>query len=299
MGPHATMKIYSPAKINLFLNVTGKRADGYHDLVSLMCCVSLFDRLTLDIGVPKTVINCTDPKIPQNETNLAYRAAACFYHKLSRQFKKEYEHVAIHIDKRIPVAAGLGGGSSNAAAVLIGLNHYHGGRFSQADLMVMGQSIGADVPFFIFRRPAVATGIGEQLEFFKGLQPYYVLLVWPGFEVSTAEVFNNLDLGLTNCQKKIKNYLLKNNTYNAAVHLCNDLEPVVAKKYSEITEIKESLLWHGATGASMSGSGPTVFGLFADIKAAQNAYQVLAQHRSWRLFLTDILFDSEYRITDT
>ncbi|MGD2269209.1 MAG: 4-(cytidine 5'-diphospho)-2-C-methyl-D-erythritol kinase [Desulfobacterales bacterium] len=293
------MKIYSPAKINLFLNITGKRPDGYHDLVSLICCLGLFDRVTLEIGVPHTIITCNDSKVPQNETNLARRAAACFYQKLSHHSPKAFEHVAIHIDKRIPVAAGLGGGSSNAAAVLIGLNRYYRDWFSQSDLMVMGQSIGADVPFFIFRRPAIATGIGEQLEFFNGLQPYHILLVWPGFEVSTTEVFDNLDLGLTNCEKKLTKNLLKNRPYNAADHLCNDLEPVVAKKYSEIIEIKETLLRHGAAGASMSGSGPTVFGLFADIDTAQNAHQALARHRTWRLFLTDMLFDSEYRITDT
>jgi 4-diphosphocytidyl-2-C-methyl-D-erythritol kinase len=293
------MKIFSPAKINLFLHVTGKRPDGYHDLVTLMCCIGLYDTVALKIGVPKTLISCSDPLVPQDETNLAFRAADCFYNYLSRHAEKKCEHVEIHIEKRIPVSAGLGGGSSNAAAVLLGLNQYYGHPFTQAELLAMGQSIGADVPFFIFHNPAIASGIGERLESYSGLQSYHILLVHPGFQVSTAVVYNNLDLGLTNCKKKLKKILLKNQAFNAADHLCNDLETVTVKKYPEIALVKESLIHQGASGALMSGSGPAVFGLFSDAIQARKACEPLAQHQNWRLFLADIIFDAEHRISVT
>jgi 4-diphosphocytidyl-2-C-methyl-D-erythritol kinase len=293
------MKILSPAKINLFLHVTGKRSDGYHDLVTLMCCIGVYDTVALKMGAPKTVISCSDPQVPQDENNLAFRAADRFYRYLSRHPEKKCENVEIHIDKRIPVSAGLGGGSSNAAAVLIGLNQYYGHPFTQDELLAMGQSIGADVPFFIFQHPAIASGIGERLEPYSGLQPYHILLVHPGFEVSTAAVYNNLDLGLTKCKKKLTKNLLKNKTFNASDHLCNDLETVTVKKYPEIALVKENLIHQGASGALMSGSGPAVFGLFSDAIKARKACEALAQHQNWCLFLADIIFEAEYRIRAT
>jgi len=296
---HTIMKIYSPAKINLFLHITGKRPDGYHDLVTLMCCIGLYDTVALKIGTPKTVISCSDPLVPQDKSNLAYRAADQFYKYLSRHPEKKNEHLEIHIDKRIPVSAGLGGGSSNAAAVLLGLNQYYGHPFTQTELLAMGPSIGADVPFFIFHHPAIASGIGERLEPYPGLQAYHILLVHPGFQVSTAAVYNNLDLGLTNCKKKLRKLLLGKQAFKASDHLCNDLETVTVKNYPEIALVKESLMHQGASGALMSGSGPTVFGLFSDAIQARNACEALAQHQNWRLFLADIIFDQEYRIMVT
>jgi 4-diphosphocytidyl-2-C-methyl-D-erythritol kinase len=289
------MKIFSPAKINLFLHITGKRSDGYHDLVTLMCCIGLYDTVALKIKTPKTIISCSNPKVPQDETNLAYRAADRFYENLSGHPNKKPEHLEIHIDKRIPVSAGLGGGSSNAAAVLIGLNQYYGHPFTRAELLAMGRSIGADVPFFIFHHPAIASGIGERLEPYPGLQSYHILLVHPGFEVSTAAVYNNLDLGLTNCKKKLKQFLLKKQAFNASDHLCNDLETVTVKTYPEIALVKECLMQQGASGALMSGSGPAVFGLFCDVVQAQKAREALARHHHWRLFLADIIFDADHR----
>ena len=153
------MKILSPAKINLFLQITGRRNDGYHDLVTLMCCVGLYDTVSLVFGAKETTVACDHPNVPEDETNLAFGAASLFLKALNKN-----EGVKIFIQKQIPVAAGLGGGSSNAAAVFLGLNRYYGYPFSTEELMSMGLSIGADVPFFIFQRPAIASGIGEKLE---------------------------------------------------------------------------------------------------------------------------------------
>ena len=278
------MKIFSPAKINLFLQVTNKRSDGYHNLLSLMCRIGLYDKITLQFGVAKTRISCTDPQVPENENNIAYSAANLFFRNLNKN-----DGVEIEIEKNIPVAAGLGGGSSNAASVLMALNRYYGYLFSEKDLIKMGASLGADVPFFIFQKPALASGIGDKLEDFPTLEPYHIVLIYPEFKVSTAEVYQNLNLGLTKCKKEFTYALLKKNGFQAKLHLCNDLESVTISRFPEIADIKMFLIAQGAEGALMSGSGPSVFGLFADYGAAQKAIVALSRHTRWRLFLVDLL----------
>ena len=278
------MKILSPAKINLFLQVTGKRPDGYHELFSLMCCVTLCDTIYLQFGTEKIEIESSHPQIPLDDTNLAHKAAAVFLKTLGAG-----EGVKITIEKSIPLSAGLGGGSSNAASVLIGLNHHYNFPFSHDRLMSLGLSLGADVPFLLFQKPALASGIGEKLETYPEPLPYSVIIVDPGFGVSTAEVFQNLNLRLTKCKKKITKPSLKKTGYNVSLHLCNDLEAVTVSKYPEINLVKEKLLKHGALGALMSGSGPTVFGLFSDPEKAGKAMQAIGRHPRWKAFLTEII----------
>jgi len=284
------MKILSPAKINLFLQVTGKRPDGYHELFSLMCCVNLYDTIFLQFGGKKIKIESSDPQIPLDETNLAHKAATLFFNKLHTN-----DGLKIAIEKFIPVAAGLGGGSSNAAGVLKGLNHHYGHPFSADQLMSMGLCLGADVPFFLFGKPAFASGIGETLEAYPGLLPYHIVLVYPGFKVSTAEVFRSLNLGLTKCKKKFTKLSLKKNGFDASMHLCNDLEAVTASKYPMIDSLKKQLLTHGASGALMSGSGPTVFGLFSDTCKAGKAKQAISRNVHWNAYLADII-DEAYPV---
>ena len=278
------MKISSPAKINLFLQVTGKRPNGYHELFSLMCCVDLCDTIFLQFDGNGIEIESSEPQIPLNEANLAHKAATLFFKTLKRN-----DGLKIRIEKSIPVAAGLGGGSSNAASVLNGLNRHYGFPFSQARLMSMGLILGADVPFFLFRKPAFASGIGEMLEEYPGQLPYHILLVNPGFGVSTAEVFRNLNLRLTKCKKKITKPPLKKIGFDASLHLCNDLEAVTAAKYPLINSLKEKLLAHGAVGALMSGSGPTVFGLFADRRKAGIAKKAIGSNVRCSTYLADII----------
>ena len=277
------MKLLSPAKINLFLNVTGKRPDGYHELFSLMCCLDLIDTIFLQFGLKTIQIESSHPQIPLDDTNLAHRAATVFFNALNVN-----DGLKISIDKSIPVAAGLGGGSSNAASVLKGLNQHYGNPFSRNQLMSMGLGLGADVPFFIFGKPAIASGIGEKLEAYPGHLPFHFLVVHPGFRVSTREVFQNLNLGLTKCEKKIKKPFSVKIGFNPGLHLCNDLESVTASEYPVITSIKEQLLIHGALGALMSGSGPTVFGLFSDSDTAERAKQAIAENAGWDAFVCDI-----------
>jgi 4-diphosphocytidyl-2-C-methyl-D-erythritol kinase len=276
------LEIQSPAKINLFLHVSGKRPDGYHELLTLMCCVTLYDILSIDMGYQNISVSCTDPEIPSDEKNHAYRAADLFLKKLDKK-----EGVRIYIDKKIPAGAGLGGGSSNAAAVLSGLNNFFGNPFPLSEIMKMGLEIGADVPFFLFKKPALATGIGDKLEEYPMKIPYKILIIYPGFGVSTKDIYNNLNLRLTNCKKKLKNSPFERE-FDPEL-LCNDLESVTASRHPEINEVKEALLKKGAEGALMSGSGSSVFGLFPDYDSAIRANNALSMNCKWRVFLADII----------
>lgn len=276
------MEIESPAKINLFLHILGKRPDGYHELSSLMCCVTLYDILLIDTGFKNISVSCTDPEIPTDEKNHAYRAADLFLKKLDKK-----DGVRIHINKNIPAGAGLGGGSSNAAAVLSGLNKLFGNPFTLSEIMKMGLEIGADVPFFLFKKPALATGIGDNLEEYPVKIPYKILIIYPGFGVSTKDVYNNLNLRLTNCKKKLKSSPFERE-FDPEL-LCNDLESVTASRHPEINEVKEALFIMGAKGALMSGSGSSVFGLFPDYDSAINVGNVLSQNRGWRIFVVDAM----------
>ncbi|MFH1102871.1 MAG: 4-(cytidine 5'-diphospho)-2-C-methyl-D-erythritol kinase [Pseudomonadota bacterium] len=283
------MRLLSPAKINLFLQVVGKRPDGYHDLFTLMCPVGLYDTVTITFTGSGINAFCTDPCVPDNESNLAVKAAKLFLDQGGGRGRENPEGIDILIEKQIPVGAGLGGGSSNAAAVLLGLNRYFGSPFQKNQLLEMGLSIGADVPFFIFGKPALARGVGEKLKRYHGLSPYPVVLVFPGFSVSTAGVFRDLNLGLTKCERKIKDNSFIRQRFKAERHLCNDLETVTASRYKEVNEAKAALLQQGAIGSLMTGSGPTVFGLFSGKKKAESAAGALSKPGGWKVFCADMI----------
>jgi 4-diphosphocytidyl-2-C-methyl-D-erythritol kinase len=291
------MNILSPAKINLFLHVLGKRPDGYHELLSLMCRINLFDEISLQFGKGQGIeVSCAHPKVPLDSSNLACRAANLFQCELGSE-----QRIRIHLKKNIPVAAGLGGGSSNAASVLMALNAYHDHPFSREMLMKMGFQLGADVPFFIFQKPAIATGIGEKLAAFEGNLPYHILLLYIGVEVSTAETYQNLNLALTKDEKKPRNSNLKLKRFDPAQDLINDLERVTIQKYPEIRLAKEKMVECGAIGALMSGSGSTVFGLFDNAETAKTARRTLNSnkaHKNWQLFLADPILEEDLKLID-
>jgi 4-diphosphocytidyl-2-C-methyl-D-erythritol kinase len=229
-------------------------------------------------------LRCSDPSLAADETNLAFRAARCFLEAVGRK-----RGCDIRLAKRIPIAAGLGGGSSNAASVLLGLNYLHGHRLPREELMRIGRSLGADVPFFIFQSPALACGIGDELEAYQGLSPWQVLIVCPPFPVSTRMVYQNLNLQLTNCQKQPTKAHLKQTAFNPSLHLYNDLEAVTLALHPELVGIKDDLRAQGAVGALMSGSGPSVFGLFPNAAAACCAAAALPPDRGWRQFSAGLL----------
>lgn len=282
-----TLAIPSPAKINLFLKVVGRRPDGYHEIITLLSRIGLFDTVVLTFDQPYISVECSHPRVPEDSSNLAYRAASFFLDALSI-----HDGVAISIDKVIPVAAGLGGGSSNAAAVLMGLNQHYEFPFSNGELMEIALKVGADVPFFLFGHVAVARGIGNDLEVYEDLPPLFVVLVCPRFEVHTAWVYKNLNLRLTNCDRNFKIKSLKQDFSRVKDFLFNDLEQVTIGKFPEIKTIKKALLDLGAEAVLMSGSGPSVFGLFKDDRQATKAIhgiRHLWRREGWKTFLVELL----------
>ena len=278
------LEIFSPAKINLFLHITGKRPDGYHDLISLMCRIGLYDKVSIALGAKKTTVSCNNAKVPSDETNLAYKAANLFLKVLNKE-----EKIKIFIEKKIPVGAGLGGGSSNAATVFLGLNQHYGFPFTKKELMTMGLQLGADVPFFIFQKPAIATGIGEKLDAYLGLEHFHILVVYPGFSVSTADVYKNFNLQLTKYKKKTKQFKLKGYSFDAKHDMYNDLESVTASKHPDIDVIKGELLANGALGALMSGSGPSIFGIFTNENKIKEAEDSVSKNKNWQIFRTNLI----------
>jgi 4-diphosphocytidyl-2-C-methyl-D-erythritol kinase len=279
------MNLRSPAKINLYLEVTGKRPDGYHNLITLMCFIGLFDSLHVIFGKSRISVTCSNPDVPQDENNLAFQAARLFLDASRIQ-----EGVHIEIEKSIPVGAGLGGGSSNAAAVLLGLNAHYGSPYPINALSKMGKRLGADVPFFIFGGPAVATGIGDKLMHFNNLISYSILLIYPSVTLSTAEVYQTLNLPLTKNKKINTNTIFKLDWGRHAPKLLrNDLEAAAIALCLDIQTAKQILLEAGALGAMMTGSGSCVFGLFENMDLARRAYsQVSSDRPEWQVFLTQM-----------
>ncbi len=271
MGLPNKVEVIALAKINLFLRVIGRRPDGYHDIETLMQKIELHDSLQLQTTPKEITISCSDKSLPVDQGNLAYRAAQLFLGTLSLE-----NGVDIVLEKKIPVAAGLGGGSSDAAAVLVGLNRLFDARLSEKQLIELARSLGADVPFFVFKHDSAwATGIGERLEKCDISLKYWIVLVNPGFSVSTKWVYQNFALTskgnpymLGRGKEVPKKVSIKVQGKN--IPLYNDLETVTVKKYPELQQIKEDFLSMGAQDALMSGSGPTIFGLF-DNKASATA----------------------------
>ncbi|MFO7931841.1 MAG: 4-(cytidine 5'-diphospho)-2-C-methyl-D-erythritol kinase [Desulfosalsimonas sp.] len=285
------MQIHAPAKINLYLDVVGRRSDGYHELVSLMCLIGIHDTVRFSFAPADQpdgiAVECSHPGVPPGRSNLAYRAASEFFAETGLNPPR----VAISIEKQIPVGAGLGGGSSNAAAVLCGLNRYFGCPVSAERLMELGCFLGADVPFFIFGRPAVATGIGEKLSEFRGLPSMPVVVIYPGQPLSTAEVYKKLNLALTKSEKINKKFIFKPGwvAEDVSKQLFNALEKTAEELCPEIGEAKKALLSSGATGAIMTGSGSSVFGIYADTRTAESACRRLSGQGRWRVFRTQLL----------
>ncbi len=267
------LKIAAPAKINLYLKVLGQRPNGYHDLATLMQKIEIYDEITLQPYGKGINLKCVNSDLPENEDNLVYKAAALFFNTMKGRLAGDKQGVRLTLKKEIPVAAGLGGGSSDAAAVLLGLNRLCEAKCTVDQLISMAVQLGADVPFFVFDCPAAwATGIGEKLKSVVPLKDQYVLLVNPGFAVSTKWVFQNFALTKVDKNNNLFNSrkgsdaLTLGKTFSRRVikpvEMENDLESITCEKYPEITTLKNTLLCHGATGTMMSGSGPTVYGLF-------------------------------------
>ena len=247
------------AKINLYLDVIRKRLDGYHEIETVFHSIGLHDDIYLRKRADRQItVHCEHPHVPNDPRNLAYRAA-----KLLLDDTPELRGVEITILKRIPVAAGLGGGSADAAAVLCGMNTLFDLGLTQTDLMQLGVQLGADVPFCIMGGAALGRGIGEILTPLPPLEEAWILLANPGFEISTAWVYHKINLSLTPPKKNVTiltRYLRNGEFFSVARHLYNGLEVPVFSKYPVVAEIKTKLdNCPSSCGVLMSGSGATVF----------------------------------------
>jgi 4-diphosphocytidyl-2-C-methyl-D-erythritol kinase len=263
------IKKLSPAKVNLYLEVLGKRSDGYHDIKTLMQRISLCDEMffaPVDHGI---TIHCPDSSLPEDENNIVFRAARTFLSDACTQMG-----IQVTIKKNIPLAAGLGGGSSNAATTLMALNEILHFPYTTSQLMKMASTLGADVPFFIFEKTAWGTGIGDQLTAVEDFPPLCFVIINPSFEISTKMVYDNFNFRLTKEPIEYKSFDLSS-IEDVARGLYNDLETVSIHFYPVLQQLKDLLLMEGASGALMSGSGPTVFGIFTEEEKALKAEESL------------------------
>lgn len=276
------------AKINLGLDIVGKREDGYHLVKMIMQTVGLADQLTIKKGAASEAITLTTNRsdLPTNQDNLIYQAA--------KQLKEEFhisDSLFIHLEKQIPVAAGMAGGSADCAATLLGINDLFGLGLSQEDLMKRGVTFGADVPYCILKGTALSEGIGEILTPLPPIPQCQVLLIKPTIAVSTKWVYQTLQWDKLQKHPDIEGMqkaLQRQDLSSVITRLGNVLETVTIPQYPVIDEIKEKMLAFGADNALMSGSGPTVFGLFTNSQKAEQAYGALQSfYRDYQVVLTN------------
>lgn len=278
------LSLPSPGKVNLRLEVVGKRPDGYHELRSLMERVNIADEVTVKIVERNIQVTCDDESIPPDEGNIAFKAV-----KEILAYSSRNVGVEVHIKKRIPVAAGMGGGSSNAAAVIKAVNHLLKLKLTKEKLMKIGLKVGADVPFFLFEAPALAEGIGEQLKKIKAMPKLLFLIANPNISVSTRWVYGKLSLDpeRQTAHLEVPNSYRTKRDVAKIVH--NDLEKVTVREYPVVAEIKDEMLKLGALVSQMTGSGPTVFGIFSDKAQLLKAYERMKKktQKGWKVFMAE------------
>ena len=263
----------SPCKVNLLLNVLGRRSDGFHELETVMHPIRIYDELTFERVVEGIELSCSEPSLPTGGSNLVYRAAALFLQ--TAQIK---EGVRIRLEKRIPLAAGLGGGSGNAATTLLGLNELFGSPLASEQLAALAASLGSDVPFFLQDRPALATGRGEKiqsLDFFPALHSAAFLLVHPGFGIASAWAYQQLQRfpaavnGRAGRACNLVSLLQTEDLRTAGSQFYNSLEFPALEKYPLLAVFQEFFRNNGADATLMSGSGSTTFALLESGPAAE------------------------------
>ncbi len=267
----------SCCKVNLLLNILGQNPDGYHELETVLQPVALYDKLTFQSAAAGVELSCDHPELPCDSSNLVHRAAASFLQKAAVT-----GGVRIHLEKRIPMAAGLGGGSGNAAATLVGLNELFGNPLDREQVAALAAALGSDVPFFLQSRPALATGRGEKialLERVPALEGCCFLLVNPGFGISTAWAYQQLSRfpsllhGRPGRAAGLVAALERSDPRAAADLVFNSLEGPALRKYPILGLYQDFLRGSGAVTALMSGSGSTTFGLFEKQSAAQEVVE--------------------------
>jgi 4-diphosphocytidyl-2-C-methyl-D-erythritol kinase len=264
----------SPCKVNLLLNILKRRADGFHELESVMYPIRIYDEISFASTSKGIELTCSDPNLPTDSGNLVYRAAALFLDRANIG-----EGARLHLEKRIPLAAGLGGGSGNAATALVGLNELFGQPLGVEQLSVLASSLGSDVPFFLQDKPALATGRGEQihsLDFFPVLRGTAFLLVHPRFGISSAWAYQQLKRfpeavgGRPGRAQELISLLQGQNLKAAGSRFYNALELPALEKYPLLAIFQDFFREQGAAGTLMSGSGSTTFAFLESQAAAEN-----------------------------
>lgn len=270
-----SLTLYAPAKINYVLDVISKRPDGYHDLRMIMQRVNLCDEITISHSHSSSItVVCSSKTTPDGPKNIAWKAARALL-----DFTKSSSGIHIQITKKIPVAAGLGGGSSDAASVLMGMNELLQLDVSDQTLMDIGSKLGADVPFFIFKKTALATGIGDKFSHINNIPKCWILLVNNGLRVSTAWVYRSLHLAHGRALNTLPESF--ESIEQLVSFISNDLEDVTIPAFPILDEIKSQLISLGAIGSMMSGSGPTIFGIFKSFEEAESARREITKNRNW------------------
>jgi 4-diphosphocytidyl-2-C-methyl-D-erythritol kinase len=282
MGKAVMIVEQAPAKINLGLTVEGRRTDGYHDISTVFLKISLADTLSFEVAPGGITVQCNHPAVPCDEQNLIYCAAQAL------QPLAPGRGVRVVLHKQIPVAAGLGGGSSDAAATLRGLNRLWRLRLTEADLMVYAERLGADVPFFLLPdRAALGRGRGDALTPLVCPQPIFLVLVTPPVSVSTAWVYSQFRFELTGAPKDttiLIQYLESGDIAGLGGVCCNDLETVVLPRFPVVAAVKQALNQPGTHGVCMSGSGPTVYALCPSQEVAERICQTV-EPRGWQTWI--------------
>jgi 4-diphosphocytidyl-2-C-methyl-D-erythritol kinase len=281
------VRLKAPAKINLTLRVLGKLKDGYHRIDSVMVPIALYDVIEIKKTGKRAEqirVCCDQPEVPEGRENLVYRAAALILGQ-----RGIAQSVAIRIRKRIPVGAGLGGGSSDAAAALLGLNRLFRFGLSAPKLAALGAKIGSDVPFFIYQKPARVGGRGEKVKRLARLPTLWLVVLYPGFPVATGWAYRNVRPKLTKLVRNTSIIASLRTRESLARILTNDLEAVTLPRYSELAVLKQKLLAEGALAALMSGSGSSVFGIFKSKVAARRAFRRLQKEEKTQAYLVHSL----------
>jgi len=267
------MRLKSPCKVNLILNILGKRPDGFHELETVMHPVNVFDEIDFARVTRGFHLTCSDPTLPTDAGNLVHRAAMLFFQKTEIR-----DGVRIHLEKKIPLAAGLGGGSGNAATTLLGLNEIFGKPLSGEALSDIAASLGSDIPFFLQTKPGLGIGRGEQiqpLDFFPALKGAAILLIHPGFGISTPWAYQNLARfpsalnGSPGRAQKLISLLQTADLRSAGAEFYNSLEAPALEKYPLLALFQEFLRENGAAATLMSGSGSTTFALARNLAEAE------------------------------
>jgi len=288
------LKLLSPAKVNLFLDVVSKRPDGFHNILTVFERIDLLDEIELDIIKSGIVVNSDSKELPHDESNLAFKAAALFLKKF-----KIKEGLSIKIKKRIPIAAGLGGGSSNAATVLLGANKLFKTSVKKDRLMSLGAALGSDVPFFLAGSSfAIGQGRGELITPIRLDRKFWHILIYPNIKMYAKDIYSTIKVSKNSYNRSPKLPYSKknlsltkdmrrsiNNIFSHYSFLFNRLEKAAEKKSAKLRRIKKILTEYG-TKPLVSGSGPTIFALVKSRKEAKLIVDELSRQHDWRMFLT-------------